>query len=215
MKLKRYISRYLSWSRYFSHVDFSEFKLNVLEFRHIRLSDRIDMQYEEWSRVFEYPLVIDKIEQFTNGNDIAVHNSSWGFNACHIIFKDVLESKFSKVVNSDLLVSDVPNTEIWDLTTPPPSSYLNQFDAVINVSTVEEVDTDHLLILHHLLQQVKSGGVLIVTFDLPGMQLNKLEKLFNQTIIKFDDNLNGSNSPVPNAKYSGLTCGLLVIRKES
>jgi ABC-type transporter Mla MlaB component len=71
---------------------------------------------------------------------------------------------------------------VLDITVQPPEEYINKFDVVINVSTVEEVDADHLEIIKNLLMQVRVGGYLIITFDLPGMQLRKLERLFNISI---------------------------------
>lgn len=180
----------------------------------IRASDRHEKKYDAWSRIYEYPLVIDKITELSASSDISIHNSSWGFETCHIEFKDALEAQFKHVVNSDLLPSKVPNTEVWDITSKPPEEYVSHFDIVLNVSTVEEVNADHLLIIRNLLDQIKPGGLLILTFDLPGMQIRKLEKLLSAKLQKFDDRLNGSNSAHPNPKYSHLNCGLLVLRKD-
>jgi len=215
MKVKKFISRYLSYSRYFSSADFSRFSFDVLEYRKVRLSDRYEEKYETWSRIYEYPLVIDKIREHTSTTEISIHNSSWGFNELHAGFKDDLESEFREVVNSDLLPSEIPNTVIWDITTRPPEKYLDRFDFVLNVSTVEEVDTDHLMIIENLVAQVKPGGFLIMTFDMPGMQLTKLNKLLNKSLVEFDDNINGANSAIPLPKYSHLNCGLLVLRRNS
>lgn len=54
--------------------------------------------------------MLDKIQQYTEGNDLKIHNSSWGFETCHIDFKNVLKSQYAEVVNSGILPSDVPNT---------------------------------------------------------------------------------------------------------
>jgi SAM-dependent methyltransferase len=215
MKLKKYISRYLSLSRYFSSADFSRFSFDVVEYRKVRVSDRYEEKYKNWSRIYEYPLVIDKIREHTATTEISIHNSSWGFNELHADFKGDLENEFKDVVNSDLLPSEIPNTVIWDITTRPPEEYLNRFDFVLNVSTVEEVDTDHLMIIENLFAQVKPGGFLIMTFDLPGMQLKKLNKLLNTELVEFDDNISGANSVIPLPKYSHLNCGLLVLRRIS
>jgi hypothetical protein len=126
--------------------------------------------------------VLDCISKYLGRKDISIHNSSWGFGGVHIAFKEDLESSFESVVNSDILHSDEPNTAVLDITAQPPEEYINKFDVVINVSTVEEVDADHLEIIKNLLMQVRVGGYLIITFDLPGMQLRKLERLFNISI---------------------------------
>lgn len=213
MKLKKIISRYFSWGRYFSSADFTKYDLEILEYRKIRLSDRHDTKYDAWSRIYEYPLVLDKIREFSSSADISIHNSSWGFNEIHAGFKSDLESEFGVVVNSDLLPSEVPNTEIWDITKKPPTEYIDKFDVVLNVSTVEEVDADHLAIIENLISQIKPGGLLIMTFDMPGMQLKKLNTLVRQQLVEFDDNINGANSVLPTKKYSHLNCGLLVLRR--
>jgi len=215
MKLKKVLSRYLKPSRYISNADFSPFSMRVIEYRKIRVSDRHETSYGEWSRIYEYPLVLDKIEQYSTGSDISVHNSSWGFETCHIDFKNVLESRYKAVVNSDINTSDVPNTEIWDITSNPPAPYVDNFDVVLNVSTVEEVDDDHLKIIRNLVAQIKPGGLLIMTFDLPGMQLSKLNKLLGANLEEFDDNLSGANSVIPSTRYASLNCGLLVLKRES
>lgn len=215
MKLKKVLSRYLKPSRYISNADFSPFTMRVIEYRKIRASDRHELSYGEWSRIYEYPLVLDKIEQYSTGSDISVHNSSWGFETCHIDFKNVLESRYKQVVNSDINHSDVPNTEIWDITSNPPAEYVDHFDVVLNVSTVEEVDADHLKIIRNLVAQIKPGGLLIMTFDLPGMQLSKLNKLLGANLEEFDDNLSGANSAKPSSKYATLNCGLLVLKRDA
>lgn len=214
MKFKNFVSRYLSRDRYLSKVDLSQYSLSVLEFRKIRASDRFETKYDAWSRIYEYPLVLDKIKQFSTGSDISIHNSSWGFETCHVEFKDALEAQFKHVVNSDLLPSQIPNTVVWDITAEPPKDYIDKFDVVLNVSTVEEVDADHLLIIKNLLDQIKPGGLLIITFDLPGMQIGKLERVLSARLQEFEDNLDGANSDLPNPKYNHLNCGLLVLRKE-
>lgn len=68
-------------------------------------------------------------------------------------------------------------------------------------------------ILNNLVEQLNDGGILIITFDLPGLQLDSFEKLLKSKIEEFDDEINGGNSHIKNNKYDHLTCGLLVIRK--
>lgn len=187
--------------------------MKLLEFRKIRVSDRTEAKYEAWSRIYEYPLVLDTIEKYKDGKDISIHNSSWGFGGCHVTFKDEIESRYRNVIHTDIKPSELANTAVWDITKAPPEEYLNRFDVVINVSTVEEVKFSHVKIFHNLLSQVKEGGILICTFDLPGLQLRKFEKLFGEKIAFFDDELNGAISEFPNPKYKRLKCGLMVVEK--
>lgn len=186
--------------------------MNIIKFRKIILSDICDTKYTAWSRVYEYPLVLDIIEEFNTVKNPKIHNTSWGFEGVHVMFKEDLDSKYN-VLHSDIKSSSLPNTAIWDITSPTPEKYINEFDIVINVSTVEEVNFDHLTIFNNLLKQVKKGGLLIITFDLPGLQLEKFEGFLGQPIERFSNELSGGTSVMPNLKYTHLSCGVLVIRK--
>lgn len=186
--------------------------MEILEFRKIKTDDRHDKVFDTWSRIYEYPMVLDMIEKYKTNGDISVHNSSWGYKGCHITFKDILEERYNKVTNTDINISKVPNTGVWDIT-KENKDFKEQFDVVLNVSTVEEVNFDHVTILKNLLKQTKSNGLLICTFDLPGLQLKEVEKFIGKTIERFDNELDGSVSAIPNNNYKHLTCGLLVIRK--
>ena len=194
-----------------SPVEFGQFEL--LEFRTITLNDRVDQQFIAWSRIYVYPIILDMMSKYEADNNLKIHNTSWGFKGCHITFKNILESKFREVTNSDILESKESNTTVWDITKTPPSEFFNAFDVVLNVSTVEEVKSDHLGIFKNLFDQVKNGGLLIITFDLPGLQIKKFEKLFGQKILTSDMNIDGSNSMNPTPKYKHLNCGIIVLRK--
>ncbi|MEI6971897.1 MAG: hypothetical protein WCL44_10315 [bacterium] len=188
-------------------------KIEVLEFRRINTADRFEMRFGWWSRIYEYPMVLDMINKHVGRKDICVHNTSWGFEGCHIAFKDILESSYEAVVNTDVQPSELPNTGVWDITTPPRTEYLNHFDVVVNVSTMEEVDCDHLSIFDNLFSQVKAGGILVCTFDLPGLQLKKFENLFGKVLATAGNDINGKISALPHMKYEHLTCGIMVVRK--
>lgn len=187
--------------------------MEILEFRKIRLSDRVDKKYEAWSRIYEYPLALDMIDKYKATEAPKLHNTSWGFEGCHVFFKNDIDAIYSDSLHTDIKASNLPKTNIWDLTKTPKDEWLNNFDVVLNISTMEEVNFDHMVIFENMLTQVKDGGILVCTFDLPGLQLEKFEKLFGQKIETFDNEINGSTSELPNHKYKHLTCGLLVIRK--
>lgn len=193
-------------------IEFSPFDL--LEFRTITLDDRVDNQFGAWSRIYEYPVVLDMIDKYAQRKDIHIHNTSWGFDGCHITFKNILESKYSQITNSDIQESNEENTMVWNITQSPPQKFIGSFDIVLNVSTVEEVKFNHLVIFKNLFDQVKNGGLLIITFDLPGLQLKKFEQLFNKKLSTADNNINRLNSQNPTPKYKHLNCGLIVLRKE-
>ena len=192
-------------------IKFGQFEL--LEFRKIKLDDRVDKQFEAWSRIYEYPIALDMIDKYGSEKELRIHNSSWGFQGCHITFKNILESKYSDVTNSDIQPSNVGNTMVWDITKPPGPELIDAFDVVLNISTVEEVKFNHLNIFKNLFDQVRNGGLIIITFDLPGLQIDKFETLFDKSILTADDDINGQNSQLPNPKYRHLSCGLIVLRK--
>ena len=186
--------------------------MEILEFRKITTDDKYDQSYVgAWSRVYEYPLVIDMIHKYASANPY-IHNTCWGFEGVHVKFKNQLETMF-KTDNSDIKSSNLPNTFVYDLTNPPPSETIEKYDAVINVSVLEEIKWDHIELFNNLMTQVKPNGILILTFDLPGLQLAKFERMFGRNIVVNGTPINGFISKNPNNRYGHLNCGLLVIRK--
>ena len=205
--------------RFMLETDLS-YDLVVKEFRKIHTNDICDMQYDKghnhngppWSRVYEYPMVVERIEKHHKGGEI--HNSCWGWCGVHVQFKEILDSHFpEKVIHSDIRESDLNGTCIYDITMPPPEEFKERFDIVLNVSTMEEVDHNHLEVFSNLFKQVKLGGVLIATFDLPGLQVNSFEKAFSEEFIVDGVPINGLNSKLSNPNYEHLNCGIMVIHK--
>ena len=68
-------------------------------------------------------------------------------------------------------------------------------------------------IIKNLYEQVKKEGYLILTFDLPGLQIESVEKFLNTKISEVKTKLNGSNSMITYTKYTHLNCGILIIQK--
>ena len=171
--------------------------------------------YSAWSRIYEYPFVYNFIKNNFKTNQ-KIHNTCWGLDyvECHVNFKNTLEENFltENVVNSDIKKSNLKNTYSYDITTEN-NSYKEYFDYVINISAIEEINYDHLEIIKNLYSQVKKDGYLILTFDLPGLQLEKIEKFLNMKIGYVKTKLNGSNSVIQNKKYTNLNCGVLIIQK--
>ena len=205
--------------------------MEVLEFRKITTDDFYDDFYNDgyaWSRVYEYPLVINEIKKYYI-DGCTIHNTSWGFDGIHILFKEKLEELFGEVRHSDILESSLVNTFIYDITKPPAMEEVGKYDIVINVSTLEEVRFDHLRVFQNLFDQVKTGGVFIATFDLLAsdlslikslflrkkrvLQLVKFEKLFSRQISTSGNPLNGENSQLKNSRNRFLNCGIMVLRK--
>ena len=191
--------------------------IEVLEFRKINTDDQYDDFYNDlgaWSRVYEYRLVLDKMrEYFPLTAETYIHNSSWGWQDLHIKFKDEIDRITVNAIHTDINNSSLPKTDVWNITKKPPKKYLEKFDIVLNISTVEEVDYDHMKVFNNLLSQVKVGGILICTFDLPGLQLEKFENRFGKKLGTTENDITGANSKLQNLNYSGLSCGYFVIRK--
>jgi SAM-dependent methyltransferase len=199
----------------------------ILEFRKININDINDKSFLKykindevhddiwaWSRVYEYPLVISKIKEYFGENyDIEIHNTSWGFQTIHKTFKDKLESVYNNLIHSDIIESSLPNTQIYDITKRPDNSLINRFDVVVNVSTVEEVNFNHLEVIENLFSQVKKDGLLIITFDLPGFQVEEFESYFNIKLLTSNDDISGENSVIINTSCNHLNCGLLILKK--
>jgi hypothetical protein len=188
----------------------------VLEFRKINRNDIFDHSYNDgfaWSRIYEYPLVLNEIEKyFKDDKTIQIHNTSWGFQGIHVMFKNTLDSKYENVIHTDIVKSDLPKTSIYDIT-KEDINLEKKFDAVINISTLEEVSDNHILILNNLFNQVKENGILIITFDIPGLQISEFEKLLNVNIKTSNNDISGINSELPNSYGQNLNCGILVLKK--
>ena len=152
-------------------------------------------------------------DYFGDDNSIKIHNTSWGFQHIHVTFKEKLDLIYDNVLHSDIIESSLPKTQFYDITKQPDSSLVEQFDVVINVSTVEEVDGNHLTIIENLFSQVKQNGILIITFDLPGFQITDFESYVNTTILTSDNDISGNNSVTINTDFSHLNCGILIIKK--
>lgn len=196
----------------------------VVEFRFLTTDDEYDVKYEWWSRMFEYKCVLNSLDKLKANSTSLIHNTSWGFEGCHLTFKNDLDYIYQNSIHSDIKSSSIKNTMVYDITKPISSSFHNCFDFVINISTVEEVNYPTDKILDNLMQQVKPNGYLIITFDYDindcnsfgngSMNLSLIENYLNKNIDKMPNNaINGANVVNPNIKYSNLNCGMLVVKK--
>jgi SAM-dependent methyltransferase len=199
--------------------------MEVIEFRFLTTTDSSNSKYEAWSRIYEYPIVFKKLIELGLSNESKIHNTSWGFEGCHVIFKNDLDQFYPNTLHSDIKLSDLPNTMYYDITKPIEEKYHNYFDAVINVSTIEEVGFNNIEIIKNLFQQVKPNGYLIITFDynesladnegIGSMNLHSVSSFLKRTIENNSqlDNITGTKSVLPMSQYSHLQCGLLIIKK--
>ena len=154
-----------------------------------------------------------------------IHNTSWGFDGCHITFKNQLDRLYKNVCHSDIRYSELNNTMMYDITKKIEDKYFSYFDYVLNISTVEEVNYPNKDVICNLFEQVKPGGYLIITFDYDknncntvgngSINLKKLEILVNQKIINFQEKsiLSGKNSIIKSVYFKHLNCGIICLKK--
>lgn len=193
----------------------------VLEFRLLNRNDNYDLKWIHWSRIYEYPIVIKYLNELGANKNSIIHNSCWGFTGVHVTFKEYLDQNYN-VIHSDIKNSTLKNTIIYDITQPPPSEFVEKFDFVINISTIEEINYPNDIVINNLLKQVKKGGYLIVTFDyrqdISGYKYNSLdvksiENMLNNKLEKGSNYISGLNSEKPEYRNKLLNCGILVIKK--
>jgi hypothetical protein len=195
--------------------------MKVIDFRYISRNDLFDKKYIAWSRIYEYPYVLNMLKKLGANENSMIHNTSWGFEGCHVTFKDDLDNLYSNTLHSDIKQSKLKNTTVYDITKKAEDNLIEHFDFVLNVSTVEEVNFSHVNIIKNLLEQVKVGGYLIITFDynaknktgIGSIQLSEVEKQFNIKLHDVDNKISGINSENIEERNKLLNCGVLVIQK--
>lgn len=191
-------------------------KHQIIDFRFASVNDILDSKYVwggTWSRLYEYKYVIDFIEKNKLINIPEIHNSSWGYEGIHLVFRDDLD-KIGNCVHSDIVNSKHRKTFYYDITTEL-KEFENKFDFVVNISTIEHLSSekDQIKSIENLFKQVKCGGYLILTFDYPRVNLNIIETLTNVKCAEKINVLNGENSANPNKSYKDLNIVYLIIKK--
>lgn len=195
--------------------------MEIIDFRFIHRKDTFEKKYIAWSRIYEYPVVLETIAKLGGNINSNIHNTSWGFEGCHVTFKNDLDRLYPHTIHSDIKASKYENTTIYDITKKPGDELKDKFDFVINVSTVEEVNYSHVEIIKNLLSQVKQNGYLIITFDykkssqkhIGSINLSEVEKFLGAVISTGENIISGLNSENPEERNKLLNCGLLVIKK--
>ncbi len=213
-------------NKWLSGGDFTIFKIKkhimnnieVIDFRFAEVTDNYDLKYKQdgaWSRIYEYLYVTEfiKLNKLKNLTIPEIHNSSWGFEGIHVIFRDELDI-LGKCVHSDIVHSDHRETYYYDIITEN-KDFVNKFDFVVNISTIEHLNTakDRILSIQNLFKQVKAGGYLIMTFDYPRVNLVEIETLVGSKCHEKINVLNGENSINPNINYKNLNIIYLILKK--
>lgn len=191
---------------------------NVIDFRFADTNDTFSEKYIQegaWSRPYEYKYVIDFIVKNTLNNVInsKIHNTSWGFEGIHTIFRDNLDL-IGDCIHSDIVQSIERPTIFYDITTEN-FEFQNYFNFVLNVSTIEHLDSKEkrMTAIENLFKQVQPNGYLILTFDYPRVSLLEIEELVGVKCKSVANPLNGINSIVKNLKYKDLNIIYLILRK--
>lgn len=140
------------------------------------------MKWKAWSRIYEYEWVLNSLKKLNINKNAFIHNSSWGFEGVHIDFKNELDKQYHNTIHTDIKISDLPNTYIYDITKKPDEMLLNKFDVVVNISTIEEVAFDNISIFNNLIAQIKTNGYFIISFDLLHNDLKNSKKKMEQSI---------------------------------
>lgn len=154
-----------------------------------------------WSRIYEYAFVLAELRALgTVRPRPAIHNAAWGFKDIHIVFKTRLDLAYPGSFHSDIQASSLLNTGVWDIASQPSEALHERFDAVLNISTLEEVSVDHRQVLFHHLMQLVPGGRFIATFDLPGLQLDRIEDYLGQRMVTPVRKLTPRNSRLPDTQ---------------
>mgnify|MGYP005836988699 CR=1 FL=1 len=193
-------------------------KFSVVDFRFANANDQYDKKYAQkdiWSRLYEYHYVIDFIKwhMYKDMEKPKIHNSSWGFMGIHSMFRDELDS-IGECVHSDIVYSSERPTYYYDITTEE-KKFENSFQFVVNVSTIEHLDSKEKRIaaIENLFKQVMPNGYLILTFDYPRVSLSEIEKLVGEKCKVSENPLNGENSVVQNLNYKELNIVYLILKK--
>lgn len=196
----------------------------IIDYRFLTIEDTKSTVYDSWSRVYEYKIVTDFIENTKNSSDIEIHNSAWGTDDIkkwgaakdHVKFRDnISELCDNNAIHSDIIESNNFKTYHYNIV-DKESKFVGRFDYVLNVSVIEHLpEREQIIALNNLYEQVKVGGHFVLTFDYPRVNLNILKKFIGEDLnIEIPKNvLNGTNSVKPNQKYNNLNIVLLIIKK--
>lgn len=179
-----------------------EREFRVRKFSYFSADDPYDLRFGHetcWSRIYEYPFALAEIESLGLPNP-RVHNACWGHADIHLVFKTWLDVRYPETFHSDIRPSTLHATARWDVTLPPAEALQRRFDVVLNVSTLQEIEADHIQVLKNHLVQVRSGGRFIATFGVPGLDLERVEHFVGEKIVTPQRKLSPRNSRLEDRK---------------
>lgn len=155
----------------------------VHEFRWLETKDKAMLEFDNWSRPYEYCFILDKIDSLKLDNP-KIHNTCCGTQPIHLQFAKKMNERSGNVIHSDVIKSNFfkeLDISIYNITEPYIESQL--FDIVVCVSTLEEISKQYRKqTFYNLFNQLKIGGRLLLTCDFPDVELSFCEKLLKTTI---------------------------------
>lgn len=162
---------------------------------HNELYDITPPYNKHWSRPYEYELIINRIKQYREENpdikNMVVHNTACGTTGVRLSDIFFAFKKHLTLYNWDVIHSDIKECEDiikYDIT--QPFMYKEFFDVVINISVIEHLPETHQLVaLQNLYEQVKPGGLLLVTLDFPTVNLKIIDEFTKAHIAPFNPNI--------------------------
>lgn len=145
--------------------------MKIIDFSFFAPTDPRDTFYENWSREYEYPWALARLRAYGVNT---VHNTACGgAMQTHVKFEQALSNAFT-AIHSDIDKS-LDGRLYFDITTPYGSG--EKFDAVVCISAIEHIkEVEPITIIKNLLTHVKDGGLVLITFDYPTVDLEKLQR---------------------------------------
>lgn len=182
--------------------------LEVLEFKYIAAEDFCDPdRWPNWSRAYEYAIALDHCIE--NREGVVIHNTCCGGeNPLHRAFvKSLLP--FGSVINSDLKPFRMCIAQC-DIRKPIPY----RADTVLCISALEELQPDEQVeAVKNLWNSVLPDGHLLITADVPGLDLPALEAFVGHPCKDTPSRLSGSTSIFPQHEHSHLNVIRCHLRK--
>ena len=185
----------------------------VEEFRFINTNDEHSKRFftdehQSHSRPYEYNLALNDLceIQSEKKDKIIIHNSAWGFEGLHVLFREDLEYRYD-VLSSDIRGNKDDLPTYFYLLGTDDEQLEDKFDAVLNISVIEETNTPPTKSIECLFKQVRKGGYFIATMDytddpnsiypaLMRKELGEIEEMLGVKIKDKAKRLNGVNSAV-------------------
>ena len=208
--------------------------VTIEEYEYFRSDDLNDASYNDagrpWSRPYEYLWALNVVRRSSGQNPFvrkgkSVLNSAWGYEGCHLQFRQALDAE-ATTLHTDLLLPDSYLVTKINAYNQHPTFILNlaqsyepfrnSFDVSLCISVVEHMPMEVAQkAIENLIYYAKPGGLVAITFDLPSASGEWIVNEFGSGRLPGNDEslLSGSNSVVTNMDYGHLRVGRLLIRK--